>query len=419
MPLTSASSRQAVPVLTATAPRCTSPPLELVAKQPQVPMLVLGGGVTMVGVLRILGRAHLPLYSICDRNDLATRSRWYREPPLHGAGDLSPDDLPAFLRLLPFNRAVLLPCTDDWVKAVVSLPEHLASQFPCSVPEASVACAIMDKWRFAKLLDATATPHPRTILLRSREELESAAANITEQTILKPLSSTEFARKHGVKGYVVSRAEEAISLGAKIDFPIMWQEYIPGPPTANYFVDGFADRKNRVCTQFARRRLRMYPLDLGNSSLMVSIPLHEVGPALDSLNALLARIHYRGIFSAEFKYDQRDGIFKILEINTRPWWYIEFAAHCGIDVCRFSYLDALNLPLKPLYQYLVGRQCVFLVQDFRAYRTLRSSSGLGFSSWVRSWMTAEDTLFVLDDLRPGLTLLMDVLKSRLHLSPSH
>jgi len=47
------------------------------------------------------------------------------------------------------------------------------------------------------------------------------------------------------------------------------------------------------------------------------------------------------VFSAEFKFDERDGLFKILEVNARPWWYVDFAARCGVDVCRMAYRDAL------------------------------------------------------------------------------
>ena len=34
--------------------------------------------------------------------------------------------------------------------------------------------------------------------------------------------------------------------------------------------------------------------------------------------------------------------FKILEINARPWWYVELASRCGVDVCTMSYRDAFG-----------------------------------------------------------------------------
>ncbi len=86
----------------------------------------------------------------------------------------------------------------------------------------------------------------------------------------------------------------------------------------------------------------MFPLDFGNSTCMVSVAADEVAPAVASVERLLAHVGYRGIFSAEFKYDERDGLFKILEVNARPWWYVEFTARCGVDVCTLAYRDALG-----------------------------------------------------------------------------
>ena len=165
-----------------------------------------------------------------------------------------------------------------------------------------------------------------------------------QDAILKPISSVEFARKFGIKGHFVKCQEQAIELSAQLEFPILLQEYIPGPPDAGYFIEGFFDRTGELRALLARRRLRMHPAILGNSSLTESVPLKEVGSAINPFLAMLGSVHYRGMFSAEFKFDERSGQFKLLEVNARAWWYVGFAAHCGVDLCQMSYRDALQLP---------------------------------------------------------------------------
>ena len=113
---------------------------------------------------------------------------------------------------------------------------------------------------------------------------------------------------------------------------VMLQEYIPGPPTCHYMVEGFVDRIGRPIARFVRQRLRMYPPDFGDSTYMVSVPLDRVRGAIESLDRLFAHLSYRGVFEAEFKYDDRDGQFKLLEVNARPWYFIGFAAECGVDL---------------------------------------------------------------------------------------
>ena len=75
------------------------------------------------------------------------------------------------------------------------------------------------------------------------------------------------------------RLREIIAAGMSV----VLQEYIPGPCSEHHFVDGYVDRAGRVKALFARRRLRIYPPDFGNSTAMVSIPLDEVQQAVDSV----------------------------------------------------------------------------------------------------------------------------------------
>jgi predicted ATP-grasp superfamily ATP-dependent carboligase len=193
------------------------------------------------------------------------------------------------------------------------------------------------------------------------------------------------------------------------EFPILLQEFIPGPPTATYFLDGFRDQHGTTCGMLARQRLRMFPADLGNSTLFITVPRTEVKAAEQSLRDLLEWVAYRGVFSAEFKYDHRDGQFKLLEINARPWWYVEFAAHCGMDVCAMAYHDALDLPVEPTMEYEVGRSCVYLVNDLRA---LWGQKHPGLWSWMRSWLSAEGTPFHWNDPGPALAFPACALRNR-------
>ena len=379
-----------------------------------IPALVFGVGVTLTGVLRILGQAGVRVYAVCDRADIATRSRWYEPPPGGDTSTVAPEDLADFLRTCELPRAVLIPCSDDWARAVASLPPALANKFKSSCPSADVIDTLVDKWKFSCLLDEVGIPHPRTQLVHSAELLQQLPELAFRGSFLKPLSSAEFARKHGVKGFTVGSRTEALSLLGVLDLPVMLQEYIPGPPTAHYFVEGFRDRTGEICGLLARQRLRMFPLDLGNSSLMESISLSEVEPAAKSLTTLLERLEYRGVFSAEFKFDARDGQFKILEINARPWWYVEFAARCGVDVCMMDYRDALDAPVKTIAEYQVGRRCMMFAIDMLAFHALRGKqNGLNFGDWIESLRNADDALFSARDPLPALAHWTKLLRQRM------
>jgi predicted ATP-grasp superfamily ATP-dependent carboligase len=231
-----------------------------------------------------------------------------------------------------------------------------------------------------------------------------------EGAILKPLSSVDFAGRHGVKGYFVENRQQAVEALKIIDPPIMLQEFIPGPPTAGYFLDGFRDRSGRITALFARRRLRMYPAKLGNSTLIESVPIDEIREARSSLEYLLANISYRGVFSAEFKLDSRDGEFKLIEINARPWWYVEFAHHCGVNVCNMAYRDALGLSVEPVVEYEIGRRCAFTVNELRACRTSGPAES-SLLSIVYAWLSSHNTLFHWSDPLPTIRYLEQTVRA--------
>ena len=186
----------------------------------------------------------------------------------------------------------------------------------------------------------------------------------------------------------------------------MAQEYIPGGSDEHYFIDGFRGRDGRFNGLFARKRLRIYPADFGNSSYCKSVALEKVDVALAGLKRLLIDLRYRGVFSAEFKVDARCGSFRLLEVNTRPWWYVEFAAHCGVNVCQMAYQDALGLSVtEGDADYPVNVGCLNLGMDLRAVRSANPSNHAPLPQLLRQWSTARYHVLRWNDLGPALSLL--------------
>ncbi len=377
----------------------------------KVPILALGGGVTLAATLNVLRQTGIPTYALCSSSDFVRHSRWYQPLPV-ALPNPQPADLDALLQSLDLPAAVLLPCSDDWLCAVANLPASLADRFHTSISPGCVEL-FTDKWRFAQTLAGFAIPRPRTHLISSLAQLHTLPASHFAGAILKPLSSVHFAGRFGVKGYLVNNRREALAHVDQLELPILLQEFIPGPPHAGYFLDGFRDRGGRVTALFARRRLRMFPAKLGNSTLIESLSARNLHAAILPLEHLLEQISYRGIFSAEFKFDERDCAFKLIEINTRPWWYVEFASRCGVDVLSMAYRDALGLPVSPVADYQIGRRSVFALNDLRAWRQHNGVTP-SLPSLLQSWFTSDSTPFHWNDPLPALSYLRQTCAAFLH-----
>jgi D-aspartate ligase len=371
---------------------------------PNPPVIVLGVGVTALGVLRILYRDGLTAYLAEGTDAMLAQSRAYRSLP-PGNTSFTGGSLDAWLRSLTLERAVLMPCSDEWVARVAALEPAIRVRFPASVSALDTIEKLVDKGQFAALLLATETPHPYSRIVSTQSDLDHVPDEVFASAILKPRDSQRFMRRFRVKAFhVASRADarEQLNTLTEQGFPMILQEYVPGPATAHYFVDGFIDRVGRVRGVFVRQRLRMYPLDFGNSTYMVSVVPDAAAPAVTAISALLKHAGYRGMFSAEFKRDERDGLFKILEVNARAWWYVDFAARCGVDVCRMAYDDALERPVAGVDRYDVGKSLVFPYSDYFACQALRARGELSVSGWLASWVSSMQPVSQWRDPVPGV-----------------
>ena len=375
------------------------------------PAVVLGQAITALGATRCLGRRGIQVLLVTPRWDYAALSRWGRRTRgPHESEDPAP--LEAFLRGLELDRALLVPCSDRWAVAAATLPEDLRARMPALVPDATVLVRLLDKAALAATLAEAGVPAPRSHAVADATDLDALGLDDDELRgyFLKPRDSQQFTARFGVKAFQLAGRADAVAALARTTeagIPMLLQEHVPGPPTAHVFVDGYVAGDGRTLARFARRRVRMYPPDFGNSTFHVSIPLEAAADSVAAIDRLLKHVGYRGVFSAEFKVDPRDDTPKLLEVNLRPWWYIEFAALCGVDVCDLAYADLIEGAAAPVASYAVGRRSVLPTSDLRA---LAAEHGGGrLRAVLRSWIGASLTIFDARDPLPAVGQALELL----------
>ncbi len=368
------------------------------------PVIILGTGLTALGVQRSLAAVGVETFLVDDSKGIARRSRWARGHVIDHTESTDPMPLEALLDGLPMKRAVLMACSDNWSVAVSSLPESTHKRFATSMPSQAAVELLADKAALAAALQRLDVAHPWTVVINSEDDLDAIPDDRWANIFLKPTDSQSFSQLFGVKAFSVTGRDDAVEKYRQMQdagIGAIAQEYIPGPSDLHYFIDGFVDGVGQVRALLSRRRTRMFPRDYGNSTFMKTVPLDAVSPAVEGLKLLLANLSYRGIFSAEFKHDPRDGIFRLLEVNVRPWWYNEFAALCGINVCELAYLDALGRPVPERMSFPVGARHMLMPDDFHAYRAYRREGSLTFRNWFGEVWGASDAVFRRNDPMPA------------------
>ena len=381
----------------------------------RLPVIVLGGGITGLGVLRIIARNHIAGWLVAPPADLAFASRHAQAPPSAGPGaPAAQSDLAGWLGALPIASAVLIPASDAWVRELARLAPAIRSRFPAAMSTPEVLEQALDKGRFASLLASLDIPHPRSWPLDSVADLTPVPDDGFVRGFIKPRDSQAFFARYGVKGIWVQSRDDAarrLELVLAAGLPVQLQEYVPGPPTAHVFVDGYATH-GAVRGRLVRRRLRMYPPDFGNSTLMETIRPEGAAEAVRSVERLVEALRFHGVFSVELKQSERDGRYYALEMNARPWWYVDFAARAGVDVIRMSWLDAQGRPVPDVREYQIGRRCIYPYYDWFAVAELRRKGEATRLDWLKAIPGAEQPVFRLSDPGPAIQAIRTWLGSR-------
>jgi predicted ATP-grasp superfamily ATP-dependent carboligase len=383
---------------------------------PRVPVLILGKAITALGVLRVLAARGIETYVVDATSDIITRSRWYRPAERTLPETSDSDQLATFLQSLHLSRAVLIACSDKWTQAVSGLPQEMRLRFAASVAPSETIGQFLDKDRFGALVERLGLPHPRSLPLNSLADLDLVTDDDLANGFLKPTDSPRHNLVFGTKGsFAQSRttAARVVERGAEAGITFMLQEWIPGGMTNTVLIDGFVDRTGTVNGMTARRRLRMNPPRLGNTTAALTVPIDEVSEAIASLRTLFADVGYRGVFNAEFKFDDRDGLFKIIEVNPRPAWFIATIARAGLDLPWMSYLDAQELPIPTPAPYQTGRYGVYETPDATAIARAWFSFQRPDGPILKPWLRGDHALFYWSDPVPAVADLWRALRGRL------
>jgi len=377
------------------------------------PAVVIGGGINGLGVIRNLGRNGVDVYCAIDEKDPAIYSKYCKGYfSLPGVeNDLT--KLKSFLTIFEHQitrEAVVFPTSDI---SAINVSSVIPKMEKCvaSISDKETLETLVKKTKFYHSLKTMGVPHPTTLFPSISENLK----NIQETpfpVFVKPSLSQIFSQKFGKKGFIVNSKGELnryLRLMDKYKIDVMVQEIVPGPATNHYLIDGYLDKNFTPVALFARRRLRMWPPSLGNSTICESVPISEVSDMKETLVEYLTSIGFRGIFNAEFKRDSRDNVCKLLEVNARSWWYNSFPSTCGVNIILMAYLEAIGRTLKPVRHYEVGTKLIYFMEDIKWALSMFYQRKFSFRQWLSPMIGKRDwAIFARDDVNP---FIMSVLKT--------
>lgn len=349
---------------------------------------VLGMPLSGLGVTRSLGEAGIRVTAVDLTRWLPALFSRYCDTLTCPSPVTDPDALLELL-LVAGGRlerpAVLFPVTDAFVLFASRYRAELERRFLLALPPPSVSEALADKWLQHQLVEGAGIACPRTFLAESAADLDRIKREIDYPAFLKPRVSHLWAPVFTFKGVRVdSQAdlERRLVQLAPSGLAVIVQSIVQGPNPNHFHFRTYVDGAGRALGRYVQRKIRQYPTDFGDATLVESADDRDV---LELGAQCFERIHYRGLGSIEFKREARTGSLALIEVNPRLGESSFLATRCGVNFPLLAYLDLTGQKPAPRASYRVGvRFLVAAGKDVRAFREYYRRGELGPGEWIRS-----------------------------------
>ncbi len=163
----------------------------------------------------------------------------------------------------------------------------------------------------------------------------------------------------------------------------MIQEIIPGDASNgvnynSYFVDG------KPIAEFTARKVRIDPPFFGSPRVLISEQITEI---IEPGRLLLKNLNYQGFSCTEFKKDNRDGYYKLMEVNCRNNLTGSLAVNCGINFPWIMYRHLLYGEINHQTYFSPGIYWIDLTKDFSRFFSSRKEEGYSVKEYVKPYLS--------------------------------
>jgi predicted ATP-grasp superfamily ATP-dependent carboligase len=358
-----------------------------------------------LGVARSAGRLGIGVYGVyAKRRDPAGRSRFVRGRVTLSERAPTEEWLEALLGAgRKLGRAVLVPMDDASAVFVGDHADILRESFLFPDLPNSLLRRLSNKKELHDLCRTLDIPTPEHALPTDEDELVALAADVSYPVVAKRAASWLGSFDDDAPSvFVANDAAELLSAYRRMQSPqapnVLVQEYIPGRADAIWMFNGYFDARSDSRVAFTGQKLRQCGPDRGPTTLGICSSNQAVA---DMIRRLVKEVGYRGIIDVGFRYDERDGRYKLLDVNPRIGSSFRlFVGDNGLDVLRALYLDLTDQPV-PATVPRVGRKWIDEPHDLVTTFQLARRDGFRELEWRRSLHGIEEAAwFARDDLRP-------------------
>jgi predicted ATP-grasp superfamily ATP-dependent carboligase len=361
----------------------------------------------VLGIARSLGRLGIPVHRVGrERAAPAAMSRYvagWRVVP----GSATDEETLELLRGLgeELGRPILIAADDAACVFVEDHAEELQQRFLLPRQPTGLVRALSSKRGMYELCHEHGIPTPQSFFPQSEAELLERARAGAFPIVLKCINAAD-APATAPRVLIARDIDELTAGYRQMETPglsnVMLQEYVPGTPETVWMFNGYFDDRSECQVGFTGRKIRQSPPYTGATTLGVCLPNQTVQEVTERF---MRSIGYRGILDIGYRFDERDGEYKLLDVNPRIGGTFRlFVGDNGVDVLRAMHLDLTGRDV-PATELPDGRRWIVEPLDITSSIVYRRRGDIRFGGWLRSFRgVREGAWWALDDPLPFLAL---------------
>jgi D-aspartate ligase len=363
-----------------------------------------------LAVTRSLGRRGVRVISLGqEARSIAFHSRYTAESVIYPDPVLDEARFVDVLRHVGMRekaagrRIIAFPTSDRLVKLFSERREELGAWYEFGLPSRAAVEASLDKLAQYGVAERIGVPYPRTYATGDLERLRADfdAGRVAAPLFLKarvPLDDPSLSRFRRMRLSSRAEAEARVSEAERLNVPFVVQEVIPGGDDQLYTLGSTMDRNGQLVAAFTGRKLRQMPPGFG----ICRVGENRAIPELAELGRrLLAALGFHGISQVEFKYDARDGQFKLMEVNPRTWSWVGLPIELGADLPWAEYSQCAGMPLEP-QRGLPNERALWISLTHDIERSLQHRDGVPLAHLFRGYERVVEAYYAGDDPVPGM-----------------
>lgn len=226
----------------------------------------------------------------------------------------------------PGTTLVLIPCGDSYANLLSRHQDELKPYYACNIISPKLNRQLSLKSSFYELCEQYNLPHPQTVSLSPSDVASGMYRKLPFDfpVAMKPADSDAWLSidfPGRTKAFIIQSAQELETLilrsyQAGYQGDMIIQDFIPGDDSQMRVLNAYVDQHHRVRMMFLGHPLLEDPTPeaVGNYAAILPDYQEEIfGPIKD----FLENINYCGVANFDMKFDERDGQYKLFEINLR------------------------------------------------------------------------------------------------------